>query len=84
MEEELNTNNMGNKVVDVIDDFSVKVANDANIIYTVDKIFTDKHSQEIIYNEVGKEVISDVFQGYNGTIFTYGVTGSGKTYTMFG
>jgi hypothetical protein len=23
-------------------------------------------------------------EGYNGTIFTYGSTGSGKTYTMFG
>lgn len=29
-------------------------------------------------------MISDVFNGFNGTIFAYGQTGSGKTYTMFG
>ena len=29
-------------------------------------------------------MVNDVFQGYNGTIFAYGATGSGKTHTMFG
>lgn len=29
-------------------------------------------------------MVSEVLNGYNGTIFTYGPTGSGKTYTMFG
>lgn len=29
-------------------------------------------------------MVSDVLQGYNGTIFAYGPTGSGKTFTMFG
>jgi type II secretory ATPase GspE/PulE/Tfp pilus assembly ATPase PilB-like protein len=33
---------------------------------------------------VGKEVTSNFLEGYNGTIFAYGNTGSGKTYTMFG
>jgi Tfp pilus assembly pilus retraction ATPase PilT len=33
---------------------------------------------------VGKEVTNNFLQGYNGTIFAYGSTGSGKTYTMFG
>lgn len=29
-------------------------------------------------------VIQSAFDGYNGTIFTYGQSGSGKTYTMTG
>lgn len=29
-------------------------------------------------------MVKDVLFGYNGTIFAYGVTGSGKTHTMFG
>jgi centromeric protein E len=28
--------------------------------------------------------ITNVLQGYNSTVFIYGMTGSGKTYTMFG
>ena len=37
-----------------------------------------------IYNCVGKETLNDVLDGYNGTIFTYGQSGSGKTYTLYG
>jgi hypothetical protein len=33
---------------------------------------------------VCKEVTNKFIEGYNGTIFAYGSTGSGKTYTMFG
>lgn len=29
-------------------------------------------------------MVNDVLQGYNGTIFAYGPTGTGKTFTMFG
>ena len=37
-----------------------------------------------IYEDVGKNTIQDVLGGYNGTIFAYGPTGTGKTHTMFG
>ncbi len=33
---------------------------------------------------MGRETIEDILEGYNGTIFTYGATGSGKTHTMYG
>ena len=33
---------------------------------------------------MGKEIVEEVMNGYNGTIFAYGPTGNGKTYTMFG
>ena len=33
---------------------------------------------------VGKKIIKKVVEGYNGTLFLYGQTTSGKTYTMLG
>ncbi|XP_049826777.1 kinesin-like protein Klp98A isoform X3 [Aethina tumida] len=41
-------------------------------------------SQEMVYNDLGKEVIDCAFQGYNACVFAYGQTGSGKTFTMMG
>ena len=52
--------------------------------YSFDGIFDDKTAQEDIYNTVGKEIVKDVMKGYNGTIFAYGQSGSGKTFTMYG
>ncbi len=37
-----------------------------------------------VYDFCGTGMVSDVIEGYNGTIFAYGQTGSGKTHTMFG
>jgi kinesin family protein 3/17 len=37
-----------------------------------------------IYDETVRAIVDAVLQGYNGTIFAYGQTGTGKTYTMEG
>ena len=37
-----------------------------------------------MYEECAKNIITDVVEGYNGTIFCYGQTGTGKTFTMTG
>ena len=34
--------------------------------------------------DIGEEVICAAMQGFNSTIFAYGQTASGKTYTMMG
>lgn len=52
--------------------------------YNFDCIFSHFCNQKLIYNYVGKEIVNDVLRGYNGTIFAYGQSGSGKTYTMYG
>jgi len=52
--------------------------------FTFDKIFQPTCSQADIYEYVGKVTSDDVLNGYNGTIFTYGQSGSGKTFTMYG
>lgn len=37
-----------------------------------------------IYKEIGVPIMSNIFEGYNSTLFAYGQTGSGKTYTIEG
>ena len=41
-------------------------------------------SQELIYTRCASGIIENVLEGYNGTIFAYGQTGTGKTHTMTG
>ena len=56
----------------------------SNLIFKYDKIFNSESQQSQIYENVGKRIVGDVMEGYNGTIFAYGQSGSGKTYTMYG
>ena len=37
-----------------------------------------------MYNRVARPIVDNVLEGYNGTIFAYGQTGTGKTFTMEG
>ncbi|XP_042347033.1 kinesin-like protein KIF1B isoform X4 [Plectropomus leopardus] len=41
-------------------------------------------SQNLVYNDIGKEMLAHAFEGYNVCIFAYGQTGAGKSYTMMG
>ncbi|KAM6086926.1 kinesin-like protein KIF9 [Chlamydotis macqueenii] len=41
-------------------------------------------SQDLTYEAVAQELVSEALIGYNGTIMCYGQTGAGKTYTMTG
>ena len=43
-----------------------------------------KVKQVDVYNRVARPIVSNVLEGYNGTIFAYGQTGTGKTFTMEG
>jgi hypothetical protein len=53
-------------------------------IFDFDRILGKECVQEESYNRVARKIVSDVMEGYNGTIMAYGQTGSGKTYTIFG
>ena len=65
---------------------TIKTKNDNNNgpSFKFDKVFKSDTPQIEIYNNVGKEIIKDIIDGYNGTIFAYGQSGSGKTFTMYG
>ena len=40
--------------------------------------------QMSIFNHIARPIADSCMQGYNGTIFAYGQTGAGKTYTIQG
>lgn len=52
--------------------------------FTFDHCFDWNNKQEDIYKACGANIIENVLEGYNGTIFAYGQTGTGKTHTMSG
>uniref|UniRef100_A0A8C3A5M1 Kinesin-like protein n=1 Tax=Cyclopterus lumpus TaxID=8103 RepID=A0A8C3A5M1_CYCLU len=52
--------------------------------YMYDKVFQSNTTQEQVYNACAQKIVKDVLEGYNGTIFAYGQTSSGKTHTMEG
>jgi kinesin family protein 5 len=84
MEQELMQNGLGTDAAVFPDDNSVYVLPDSNTIITLDRVFSPASCQADVYDFVGKETLDDVLAGYNGTIFAYGQTSSGKTFTMFG
>uniref|UniRef100_A0A8C1SRL9 Kinesin-like protein n=1 Tax=Cyprinus carpio TaxID=7962 RepID=A0A8C1SRL9_CYPCA len=52
--------------------------------YIFDRVFPPNTTQEQVYDTCAKQIVKDVLDGYNGTIFAYGQTSSGKTHTMEG
>lgn len=48
------------------------------------KIFDEHSTQLDLYRVIAAPIIEKVFGGYNGTIFAYGQSGTGKTFTMIG
>ncbi|TKS83984.1 Kinesin-like protein KIF20A [Collichthys lucidus] len=52
--------------------------------FSFSKIFGPETTQQQFYENTMKKMVSDVLQGENRLIYTYGVTNSGKTYTVQG
>ncbi|CAK9139309.1 unnamed protein product [Ilex paraguariensis] len=52
--------------------------------FTFDASFPDSTSQQEVYSMTTAELVEAVLQGRNGSVFCYGATGAGKTYTMLG
>merc|ERR1719220_979267 len=56
----------------------------AGKLYMFDKVLKPNVTQNQVYDSTAKSIVKDVLSGYNGTIFAYGQTSSGKTHTMEG
>ncbi|XP_059297686.1 kinesin-like protein KIN-7O isoform X1 [Lycium ferocissimum] len=52
--------------------------------FEFDRIFGDECRTLEIYKDRTKNIVSGAIQGFNGTVFAYGQTSSGKTHTMRG
>ncbi|KXS94879.1 hypothetical protein AC578_1500 [Pseudocercospora eumusae] len=56
----------------------------SNKTYHFDKVFSPAADQGMVFDEVVAPILDEVLNGFNCTIFAYGQTGTGKTYTMSG
>lgn len=52
--------------------------------FVFDRVFPPESGQKQVYDYAAKPIINAVLRGFNGTVFAYGQTASGKTYTMEG
>ncbi|XP_044467575.1 kinesin-like protein KIN-5D [Mangifera indica] len=52
--------------------------------FLFDKVFGPTSQQKDLYDVAVSPIVYEVLEGYNCTIFAYGQTGTGKTYTMEG
>mmetsp|Transcript_36829 Transcript_36829/g.78169 ORF Transcript_36829/g.78169 Transcript_36829/m.78169 type:complete len:716 (-) Transcript_36829:71-2218(-) len=80
---QLERDHLGSICVEIPDTQSVYVPN-GEYTFNFDRVFGWDSSQREVYDVAAKPVIDSVLRGFNGTVFAYGQTSSGKTYTMEG
>lgn len=49
-----------------------------------DSVFKDETTNEDVFERCTKPLVGSVMNGYNCSVFVYGATGAGKTFTMLG
>lgn len=49
-----------------------------------DNVFTTHDNNSKVYDHIAKRLVRRVMEGYHGTVFAYGMTGTGKTFSMQG
>ncbi|PGH00232.1 kinesin heavy chain [Blastomyces parvus] len=52
--------------------------------FTFDRVFGMDSQQQDVFDFSIRSTVDDILNGYNGTVFAYGQTGAGKSYTMMG
>ncbi|KHN99885.1 kinesin [Metarhizium album ARSEF 1941] len=52
--------------------------------YIYDNVFTTHDNNARVYDHIAKRLVRRVMEGYHGTVFAYGMTGTGKTFSMQG
>ncbi|KAJ3027917.1 UNVERIFIED_CONTAM: Kinesin-like protein kif3b [Siphonaria sp. JEL0065] len=52
--------------------------------FTFDAAFDENCTQIEVYNSTARIIVDAVLNGFNGTVFCYGQTGTGKTFSMQG
>lgn len=50
----------------------------------LDNVFTTHDNNARVYDHIAKRLVRRVMEGYHGTVFAYGMTGTGKTFSMQG
>ncbi|GAB7359253.1 hypothetical protein MBLNU230_g5910t1 [Neophaeotheca triangularis] len=52
--------------------------------YRYDNVFSPHDQNSRVYDSAAKRLVRRVMEGYHGTVFAYGMTGTGKTFSMQG
>ena len=52
--------------------------------YAFDRVFDERSDNRAVYDATTSRIVDNVMNGFNGTVFAYGQTSSGKTHTMHG
>nr|XP_053653604.1 kinesin-like protein KIF19 [Cherax quadricarinatus] len=52
--------------------------------FVFDRLFSEESNQDELYKDTTKVLVEDVLKGFHATVFAYGATGAGKTFTMVG
>jgi len=79
---EVGTDNLGTDVLELFTN-EQKVVFEGKT-YKFSEVLGPETTQIETYQKSWKDVIGKVLEGYNGTVFVYGNSGSGKTFTMLG
>lgn len=64
--------------------FVQKMNEEVPKVFTFDSVYDWNSEQADIFAETAYPICEKVIEGYNGTIFAYGQTGTGKTFTISG
>ncbi|OAP59272.1 hypothetical protein AYL99_06570 [Fonsecaea erecta] len=77
--------NGGQPIVQFMGEDTVQLqSSETNAPFTFDRVFDMSSQQADIFDFSIRSTVEDVMNGYNGTVFAYGQTGAGKSYTMMG
>ena len=88
-----NSNSETEKCVEVLDDTTLQLLppvtsrnfyNGRASQFSFKAVFDEDSTQKAVFQTCGLPLVKGLLQGRNGLLFTYGVTGSGKTHTMQG
>ena len=64
---------------------SSRVAEESKCLrFRFSHVFGMDSSQKNVFEVAARDIVEEFLEGYNGTIFAYGQTGAGKTYTIQG
>ena len=66
------------------DTITSKAADSRESSFNFRHVFDEKSTTQGVYDSTTKGVVEATMQGFNGTVFAYGQTSSGKTHTMMG
>nr|XP_010329770.1 kinesin-like protein KIF18B [Saimiri boliviensis boliviensis] len=55
-----------------------------DLTFVFDRVFGEAASQQDVFQHTTHSILDSFLQGYNCSVFAYGATGAGKTYTMLG